>query len=208
MPNWSLGRGGDWREIWWKFGIETQHPAKPRKVLTNRRGWKPCRIRAPGYPYQQQISASAMHIESIPIDIGRRRQELFELKEAVTLTPAEYEVIFPWVSNWYTNEKANSFAPRFNTQRTNYRCIFHAKRPQEPGGKGIRARSIRAPLENPCPFTMGVVAHYDKDAKITKYIVGRTSISNRCPDRTHSAKKLTESRDAMAYARSLITECR
>ncbi|THV71548.1 hypothetical protein D6D28_04352 [Aureobasidium pullulans] len=45
-------------------------------------------------------SSVAMHIETIPLDIGRRRQILFELNEPVTLSAEEYEEIKPWVSNW------------------------------------------------------------------------------------------------------------
>jgi ABC-type nickel/cobalt efflux system permease component RcnA len=41
-----------------------------------------------------------MIIESIPLDVARRRQVLFDLKEAVTLSVEEYEEIQPWVSNW------------------------------------------------------------------------------------------------------------
>jgi hypothetical protein len=41
-----------------------------------------------------------MIIETIPLDVARRRQVLFELTEAVTLSSEEYEEIKPWVSNW------------------------------------------------------------------------------------------------------------
>ncbi|TIA77570.1 hypothetical protein D6C76_04647 [Aureobasidium pullulans] len=148
-----------------------------------------------------------MHIETIPLDIGRRRQILFELNEPVTLSAEEYEEIKPWVSNWYTNEKANSYAPRFNTQRTNYRCIFHAQKASEPAGKGLRARSTRQPLEKPCPFTMGVVAHYAKDGKsVVRYTIDRTSIHDRCPDHTHDIEMVDKTRRcdglrAIAYHR-------
>lgn len=38
-----------------------------------------------------------MIIGSIPLGIARRRQALFELNEAVTLSAEEYEEIKPWV---------------------------------------------------------------------------------------------------------------
>jgi hypothetical protein len=41
-----------------------------------------------------------MILESIPLGVARRRQVLFELNEAVTLSAEEYEEIRPWVSNW------------------------------------------------------------------------------------------------------------
>lgn len=132
-----------------------------------------------------------MRIESIPLNIGRRRQVLFDLKESVSLTPEEKEEIWPWITNWFTNEKPNSYAPRFNTQRTNYRCIFHSKEVREPTGQGIRARSVRQPLEVPCPFTMAVIAHYSDDAKtITHYTIDRSSINNPCPDHTHDLDRV------------------
>jgi len=49
-----------------------------------------------------------MIIETIPLDIAQRRQVLFELNEAVTLSPEEYEEIKPWVPNWCKYQKGKS----------------------------------------------------------------------------------------------------
>ncbi|KAH0284428.1 hypothetical protein M436DRAFT_61787 [Aureobasidium namibiae CBS 147.97] len=127
-----------------------------------------------------------MIIETIPLDIARRRQVLFELNEAVTLSPEEYEEIKPWVSNWYSNAKAGAYSPRFNTQRTYYRCLFHKEKAAPTASKGIRARPTRQPLDKPCPLTMSVVANYASDTQtILNYTVDRNSPYDRCPDHTH-----------------------
>jgi hypothetical protein len=85
-----------------------------------------------------------------------------------------------------SNAKAGAYAPRFNTQRTYYRCLFHSQKAPPSASKGIRARPTRQPLEKPCPFTMSVVANYAPDGQsILTYTINRTSTYDRCPDHTH-----------------------
>jgi hypothetical protein len=92
-----------------------------------------------------------------------------------------------------SNAKAGAYAPRFNTQRTYYRCLFHKEKAPPSASKGIRARTTRQPLSNPCPFTMSVVANYAADGTtVVSYTIDRTSTYDRCPDHTHTLDLVDE----------------
>lgn len=110
-------------------------------------------------PRRLSTTSSTHRLLNIPTDIQARRLALFEIQNVITLSPPEYEEIWPYVDNIWSRQFHDKIIRK--GQRSDlYRCRLFRKQ-ATTRGDGKRSRPIL--LAKECKMRLKVVEIYQEN---------------------------------------------